>query len=76
MLFGDINIDSLILENLKNIKVSHYLIPYILMSGAGYSNESIENLMGGGEIPSINEFLYGNVYGFFGGEGERKNIEE
>ena len=76
LLFGDINIDSLILENLKNIKVSHYLIPYILMSGAGYSNESIENLMGGGEIPSINEFLYGNVYGFFGGEGERKNIEE
>lgn len=36
----------------------------------------LKTLWGGGEIPSINEFLYGNVYGFFGGEGERKNIEE
>lgn len=54
---------------------THYYIPYILMNLFGYSDEQILSFMSN---PKFNEagFLYGNVYGFFGGNGKRYIYEK
>ncbi len=72
--FKEDNFNSLTKQILHRGKNSHYDIPFFLMDFAGYSDTDIENLMGT-PVP-VDSFVYGNVYGFFGGSPERENISQ
>ncbi|MCT8351855.1 sulfatase-like hydrolase/transferase [Photorhabdus kayaii] len=76
-IFGQYKEDDfspMIKQILHRGKNSHYDIPFFLMDFAGYSDDDIISLMG--SPVSVDSFVYGNVYGFFGGAPERKSISQ
>ncbi|MBS7820827.1 sulfatase-like hydrolase/transferase [Wohlfahrtiimonas chitiniclastica] len=74
VLFGDFKQQNFshFMHQLLTLSPSHYLIPFMVLDFAGYSEAAIESLMN--QPQSVHSFVHGNVFGFFGGQPDRTNI--